>query len=77
MSNDMKQNRYLEIAVTSDESDDSVVITSITFRRDGEAGTGYTVPIAAGAASATGHITALGETIPNFSHIKIIPTHVA
>jgi hypothetical protein len=80
MSLDSKQNRVLEILVTSDESDDSVVITGIRYRRDGFGGTAFIPAFTAGAAAsaaAGGHITAMGEQLPPFTHIKIIPTHQA
>ena len=81
MSNDIKQHRVLEILVTSDESDDSIVITGIRYRRDGFAGTAYTPAFTAGAAAsaaAGGHITIMGEQLPQgFTAIELIPTHQA
>ncbi len=81
MSNDLKQNRVLEILVTSDESDDSIVITGIRYRRDGFGGTAFIVPFTAGAAASAaqgGHISAVAaQDVQGFTHIKLIPTHQA
>jgi hypothetical protein len=81
MSNDIKQNRVLEIALTLDESDDSALVTAINLRRDGFAGTAHVVPFTAGAAASAaqgGHIVALSaQDVQGFTHIKIIPTHQA
>lgn len=81
MSNFSKNARVLEISVTSDESDDSVLITAINYRRDGLSGTAHSVPFTAGAAAsaaAGGHIsTVSAQDIQGFTHIKIIPTHQA
>lgn len=81
MSNDIKQNRVLEIAYTADESDDSCLVTAVTLRRDGFGGTGFSVPFTAGAAASAaqgGHIIALGaQDMQGVTHIKFIPTHQA
>lgn len=72
--------RILEILTTSDESDDSIVITGIRWYRDrGKLADAQPMTIIAtpGAASATGHETALGQNVPPFTHIRIVPTHQA
>lgn len=79
MSNFNKQHRVLEIAITSDETANTVVITSVKYRRDGRSGTAFDVAFSAGAAgtNATGHETVLGEAVPQgVTMIRIIPTHV-
>lgn len=51
--------RILEIAVTADESDDTVAVTAVTFYRDRsflDASDGETVPFSGGTAAATAEI---------------------
>lgn len=79
MSNDIKQNRVLEILLTVTEATDSVAITGIRFRHDGFGGAAFIpaiIPGPSASAAAGGHITAMGEQLPPFTHVKIISTHV-
>lgn len=72
--------RILEINVTCDESDDSIVVTSINYYRDRAHLTDSdpkSIVISAGSASATAHETAFGQVIPPPTHIRLVPTFQA
>lgn len=74
MSVDLKQNRILELTGNFYEGANTFEVTAASFRREGFAGTTYPIAMVQGAAAAaaTGHVLTLGETIPNFTHIKFI-----
>lgn len=71
--------RILEIAVTADESDDTLVATAVKYYRDRgklNAADGKTVTFVAGATAANHEVT-LGEVIPTPSVIRLVSTFQA
>lgn len=71
--------RILSIAVTADESADSLEATAVTYyrtRADYDAGSGFSATFTAGAAAGTHEIT-LGEVLPPPTHIILVSTFQA
>jgi hypothetical protein len=71
--------RILEIAVTADESDDSLLVTDVNFYRDRgelEATNPYNPVFTAGAAAGTTEVE-LGEVLPPHSIIRLVSTFQA
>lgn len=71
--------RILELEVTADESDDTLVVTAMTFYRDRqslEAGRGFSVTHDPGAAAAN-HEVELGEVIAFPNVIRLVSTFQA
>ena len=73
-SRNMKNQRVLEIAVTLDESDNTILITSVKTRHDGIGGESFDVKAEFNAASTTEGIAELGEALNGHTLIRIIPT---
>lgn len=71
--------RILEIAVTCDESDDSVVVTDLNYyrtRQDLSDSNPFNLTFTAGAAAGTTEVE-LGELLPPPTHIRIASTFQA
>jgi len=71
--------RILALAVTADESDDTLVVTSATYyrtRQDYTDGNGFTMEITAGAAAASTEME-FGEILPPPTHIILVSTFQA
>ena len=71
--------RILEIEVTADESDDTLVATAVTYYRDRgklTAGDGEAIEFTAGAAAAS-HELEFGELAPPPTHIRLTSTFQA
>jgi hypothetical protein len=71
--------RILVIAVTADESDDTLIATQVTFYRDRQSlddGNGYRPGFVTNGASAT-HEIELGQTIPPPTVIRLNSTFQA
>lgn len=69
----------LDVAITCDESDDSVLITAVTFYEDRAHitdSTGVSVKFTADAAAGT-HECVFGEAVPPFTHLRITSTFQA
>lgn len=72
--------RILTLAVTADESDDSLLVTAVTYyrtRQDYTEGNGFSLTYTAGSASASAHEVEMGELLPPPTHIILIPTFQA
>lgn len=72
--------RILVIAITCDESADSVVTTSVRYYRDRAklAASDYeTIDASFSAASATVHEITFNQILPPPTHIRIVPTFQA
>jgi len=71
--------RIIEIVVTADESDDTLVATAVNYyrtRQDLADSNAFSVEMTAGAASGTHEIT-LGEVTPPPTHIRLTSTFQA
>jgi len=73
------QDRILELVITADESDDSVLVTAVNFYRtrdDLANSTGHSGVFTADAAAGT-HEIELGEVLPPPTHIRLTSTFQA
>lgn len=74
------KSRFLKLAITCDESADTVQVTAATFYRSRQkldGSDGVTLETAGGSASATACDLILGDTLPSPTVIRLVPTFQA